>query len=107
MGFAPRCGGKHMFDMFKISDPPGKTLALLLAVTTALGPIAMPAFAASKPPSKPTTTVPTTATPIQHLVVIFQEHVSFHHYFVTYPHETNPAEYTKFKPDATTPAREW
>ena len=31
-----------------------------------------------------------TATPIQHLVVIFQENVSFDHYFGTYPFATNP-----------------
>src|SRR5262245_51835333 len=31
-----------------------------------------------------------TATPIQHLVVIFQENVSFDHYFGTYPYATNP-----------------
>jgi len=31
-----------------------------------------------------------TATPIKHLVVIFQENVSFDHYFATYPHATNP-----------------
>jgi len=31
-----------------------------------------------------------TATPIQHLVVIFQENISFDHYFATYPHATNP-----------------
>ncbi len=31
-----------------------------------------------------------TATPIQHLVVIFQENVSFDHYFATYPVATNP-----------------
>jgi phospholipase C len=30
------------------------------------------------------------ATPIQHLVVIFQENVSFDHYFGTYPFATNP-----------------
>ena len=29
---------------------------------------------------------PATATPIKHLVVIFQENVSFDHYFATYPH---------------------
>src|SRR5262249_44495705 len=29
------------------------------------------------------------ATPIQHLVVIFQENVSFDHYFGTYPNATN------------------
>src|ERR1051326_5592774 len=31
-----------------------------------------------------------TSTPIQHLVVIFQENVSFDHYFATYPVATNP-----------------
>src|SRR5579872_1349932 len=30
-----------------------------------------------------------TATPIQHVVVIFQENVSFDHYFATYPHAAN------------------
>jgi phospholipase C len=32
---------------------------------------------------------PTTATPIKHVVVIFQENVSFDHYFATYPHAAN------------------
>jgi len=32
---------------------------------------------------------PATATPIKHLVVIFQENVSFDHYFGTYPNATN------------------
>jgi phospholipase C len=32
-----------------------------------------------------------TATPIKHVVVIFQENVSFDHYFGTYPHALNPA----------------
>ena len=31
-----------------------------------------------------------TATPIKHLVVIFNENVSFDHYFATYPNATNP-----------------
>ena len=31
-----------------------------------------------------------TATKIQHLVVIFQENVSFDHYFATYPVAANP-----------------
>ena len=30
-----------------------------------------------------------TATPIKHLVVIFQENVSFDHYFGTYPNAAN------------------
>ena len=32
---------------------------------------------------------PDTRTPIRHLVVIFQENVSFDHYFATYPNATN------------------
>jgi len=31
-----------------------------------------------------------TATPIKHLVVIFQENISFDHYFATYPYAKNP-----------------
>src|SRR2546429_5199964 len=31
-----------------------------------------------------------TTTPIEHLVVIFQENVSFDHYFATYPSAANP-----------------
>jgi phospholipase C len=31
-----------------------------------------------------------TTTPIKHLVVIFQENVSFDHYFGTYPYDVNP-----------------
>ena len=31
-----------------------------------------------------------TTTPIKHLVVIFQENVSFDHYFATYPQAENP-----------------
>jgi phospholipase C len=33
---------------------------------------------------------PATASPIEHLVVIFQENVSFDHYFATYPVALNP-----------------
>src|SRR5260370_14092910 len=98
MDFAARGGGKNMFDKLKTSDTPRKTLALLLALTSALGSAAMPAFAASKPTSKPTT-----ATPIQHLVVIFQENVSFDHYFGTYPNATNPAGEPEFKAAPNTP----
>ena len=32
-----------------------------------------------------------TATPIQHIVVIFGENISFDHYFGTYPNATNPS----------------
>jgi phospholipase C len=79
---------------------PRKTMAMLLALTIALGPTAMPAFAASKPAQKAPAH---TATPIQHLVVIFNENVSFDHYFGTYPYATNPAGEPKFIASPTTP----
>src|SRR5579864_3157897 len=83
------------------SVAPRKTMALLLAVTTALGPVATPALAASRPANKPRAAVPT-VTPIQHLVVIFQENVSFDHYFGTYPNALNPAGENPFTPAPTT-----
>jgi phospholipase C len=43
-----------------------------------------------------------TATPIKHLVVIFDENISFDHYFGTYPYATN-TDGTKFVPRPGTP----
>src|SRR5215469_82260 len=45
----------------------------------------------------------TPATPIEHLVVIFQENVSFDHYFATYPTALNPAGEPRFKARPDTP----
>src|SRR6266496_2908146 len=72
-----------------------RVMASLLTMTIALGPSLTPAFAS---PAKPVT-----ATPIQHLVVIFQENVSFDHYFGTYPTAMNPKGEPKFKAAANTP----
>jgi len=44
-----------------------------------------------------------TATPIEHVVVIFQENVSFDHYFATYPVAANPAGEPVFHAAAGTP----
>jgi phospholipase C len=44
-----------------------------------------------------------TATPIKHLVIIFQENVSFDHYFGTYPNALNPANEFRFTPLPNTP----
>src|SRR5215831_16814185 len=44
-----------------------------------------------------------TATPIQHLVVIFQENVSFDHYFGTYPNAANPPGEPAFHARPNTP----
>jgi len=44
-----------------------------------------------------------TATPIQHIVVIFDENISFDHYFATYPKALNPPHETPFNARAGTP----
>ena len=44
-----------------------------------------------------------TATPIKHLVVIFNENVSFDHYFATYPNATNPPGEPQFTAATGTP----
>jgi phospholipase C len=44
------------------------------------------------------------ATPIQHLVVIFQENISFDHYFGTYPFATNPEGEPAFYAFQNTPS---
>src|ERR1019366_6429288 len=44
-----------------------------------------------------------TATPIKHVVVIFQENVSFDHYFGTYPSALNLSGETRFTASPRTP----
>ena len=48
-------------------------------------------------------TGPEAHTPIKHLVVIFQENVSFDHYFGTYPTATNPSGEPTFVAAHNTP----
>lgn len=45
----------------------------------------------------------TTLTPIKHLIVIFQENVSFDHYFATYPYAANPVGEPSFTHSLATP----
>src|SRR5580704_1733917 len=87
---------EQMFKELRAPVAPRKLLALLTAATIGLGPSVSPAFAASSPGA--------TATPIQHLVVIFQENVSFDHYFGTYPHATNPHGEPRFVARPGTPS---
>jgi phospholipase C len=47
---------------------------------------------------------PATTTPIKHVVVIFQENVSFDHYFGTYPHAQNPSGEPRFVARDDTPS---
>ncbi len=63
-------------------------LATILMAVTTFAPLTNANAAPAKavvPPNKYATT-----TPIKHLVVIFQENISFDHYFGTYPIATNP-----------------
>src|SRR6516162_6672246 len=69
-----------------------KSLAMIAAAALTILP-AGPVFAGGSP----------TATPIQHLVVIFQENVSFDHYFATYPVALNPAGEPAFHATRGTP----
>ena len=61
------------------------------------------ASAQATPPSDPALAFSTT-TPIKHLVVIFQENVSFDHYFGTYPVAANPAGEPAFQARSGTPS---
>jgi len=70
-------------------------VALLAAVATLLVGSTLPVFAAPRPSA--------TTTPVQHLVVIFQENVSFDHYFGTYPVAANKAGEPTFKAATGTP----
>ena len=74
-----------------ITSAPKKLLSSFLALATAMGPTVAPAFAQADQAANNRT-----ATPIKHLVVIFQENVSFDHYFGTYPVAQNPKGEPKF-----------
>jgi phospholipase C len=84
-----------MFNRIRGSATPRKMLALLTALTTALGPSVAPAFAASQPNSR--------KMPIQHIVVLFNENISFDHYFGTYPSASNPKGEPQFHARPGTP----
>ncbi|HKW32638.1 MAG TPA: alkaline phosphatase family protein [Candidatus Acidoferrum sp.] len=68
-----------------------------LAVVAAAGITLLPASPVFAQGSSSTT------TPIKHLVVIFQENVSFDHYFGTYPNALNPAGEPAFHARSNTP----
>ena len=78
---------------------PSSPLFLRSAIAAAVGVVfqvltTMPAQAVENPD---------TTTPIKHVVVIFQENVSFDHYFATYPHAVNPAGEPRFSASRDTP----
>ncbi|SIS63848.1 phospholipase C [Alicyclobacillus vulcanalis] len=78
----------------------GKRWSAALATSVALFATLSPQALASD------TVVPqvNTLTPIHHLVVIFDENVSFDHYFATYPNAANPAGEPPFYAAPGTPS---
>jgi len=68
-----------------------KATVAVTALSTVLGTAFMPAQAQS-------------ATPIKHVVVIFQENVSFDHYFAIYPKPINSAGEPAFHALPNTPS---
>lgn len=74
------------------------TSAALASVLVTQIASAVPAGPPPKPPKPGDTT-----TPIQHLVVIFQENVSFDHYFASYPNAAN-TDGSPFAADPSTPS---
>jgi len=76
-----------------------KVLSVLAALICTLAMATTTAFGAAKPS---TATLKTT-TPIKHLVVIFDENISFDHYFGTYPNATNPSGEPRFVAVPNTP----
>lgn len=71
-----------------------------LLITAALSSLVL-SMGSSTSNAKNTQT--TTTTPIKHLVVIFQENVSFDHYFGTYPNALNLTGEPSFNADPNTP----
>ena len=64
--------------------------------TMAIGTLGMSAIGATTASAGAAGRSGMTATPIKHLVVVFQENVSFDHYFGTYPKATNPNSEPQF-----------
>ncbi len=79
---------------------------LAMAVSSALLVLTMYGCNSSSSPASASDAAASlvTATPIKHVVVIFQENVSFDHYFATYPNATNPAGETAFTALPGTPS---
>ncbi|MFF7559850.1 phospholipase C [Streptomyces pseudovenezuelae] len=65
-----------------IGSTTARTVGALLGAAALAAAGAVPATAAGAPHGHP---APRTATPIKHMVVIYDENISFDHYFATYP----------------------
>ena len=79
-------------------------LSILVGAAVASPLISLVATSGTATAATAAQAAPATATPIKHLVVIFNENISFDHYFGTYPHATNPAGEPQFHAASGTPA---
>jgi phospholipase C len=81
-----------------------KSLLLLIPLSAILifGPV--PSTPITAAAASATNIGRNTTTPIKHLAVIFQENVSFDHYFATYPNAKNPLGEPRFSPLSNTPS---
>jgi phospholipase C len=86
------------FRQVLLATVPALAACLLGSTALAADPVGATA------PAAPAAASDATATPIKHLVVIFNENVSFDHYFATYPKAANPAGEPAFTAAAGTPA---
>ncbi|HUB76832.1 MAG TPA: alkaline phosphatase family protein, partial [Solirubrobacteraceae bacterium] len=73
----------------------------MLALAT--GTVAAVAAVMGIAESGATPSLPQADSPIQHVVVIFDENVSFDHYFGTYPTAANPQDESQFEALPGTP----
>jgi len=73
-------------------------LSVSVSAAMLMGLAIDPTLAVAKSP-----TPAATITPIEHVVVIFGENISFDHYFGTYPHAMNPPGQPRFTPLPNTP----
>jgi len=80
-----------------------RTFAVLLRKSTAIAATVATFVATGTVPAQAVNNNFPTKTPIKHLVVIFQENVSFDHYFGTYPAAANPPGEPHFRAAANTP----
>jgi len=80
-----------------------KALALVMSATIVMSGCNS-ALTTVPAPTTTTVTPTTSAKVIKHVVVIFDENISFDHYFGTYPNAANlSTDSTKFTPASTTP----
>src|ERR1700744_508607 len=78
--------------------------AVILATNLAVAPTGVMAAPGDQAAAKSNAASATAATPIKHLVIIFQENISFDHYFGTYPNALNTTKTEPvFQPAAHTP----